>query len=885
MKYLQFSVICLLIFTSFNSFSQSVILPGTQSNRVDENGNPTNTYYGAPSGAMTYWDSSPYQDFYLEDKMNFRLLLPNGYDENSDKEYPMILMMHGAGESGVSWLGKRTYEPTEPEYLNNDHQLSHGGRQHLEAVNRDPSDPRAFPGFVLFPQNASGWYQFEVDHAIEIVELLIKKYNIDQNRIYVHGLSNGAVGVWNIIEKRPDLFAATLPMSGVPGDNYDYSRMVHIPLWLFQGGQDDNPYPRTTEDRLDRLRQAGGTPKYTLYPEQGHSVWNTAYAAPDFFSWMLQNSKLTIHVAHGTTEFCEGEPVSANLGISPGFSAYEWAKDGAVISDATTNELTVTHYGSYTVRFKRDTEWTEWSSPVIISEKALTVTPEITTSGSTALPTPDGNESVILYAPEGNESYLWSTGETTDSITVSTPGSYTVKVTEPGGCQSLASEPVIVTVNGITDITAPSNLTASALSETEIALDWQDNTDNETGFEIYRAISSDGTYEIVATTEASIVKLTDKGLTPETSYFYKIRGVNSNGGSEFTSVVSASTFPDEEAPSTPSGLASTSVTVSSISISWNASSDNVGVEKYNIYNGADLTGSAVDTTFTLSDLAPENVYRITVKAVDAAGNISQASNKLSEVTIVQGLKYKYYLGGTWDKIAGYKDWPVSKSGTIENFNISTVSNDGVRPDVDEDYFAFDFEGHIYIDQEGAYTFYTDSDDGSKLFIDETAVVDNDSLHTVQEKSGEINLSEGAHTIKVQYFDRTEAESLNVYYSGPGISKQIIPDSVLKSSDLLDSLSIILDVNTPEIINARVKVFPNPVKDVLHISFEKGNYAEVTLSLIDQIGKVHLTTTHHLFQGDSALDINLWEKDLKPGMYFLQLIYSDGKSEHIRFLKE
>lgn len=879
-----------VLFFSVQTFAQE-ILPGTYSNRVDENGDPTNTYYGFPEGGMARFDSSPYKDFHLvngpdgmRDIMNFRLLSPEGYDpENPGKKYPLILMLHGAGESGVSWPFKnKYYDPDTAVYLNNDHQLMHGGRQHLKAV-RD----QVFPGFVVFPQNESGWKPHEINLAIEIVEALVEEYQIDPNRIYVHGLSDGAVGVWQIIQQRPDLFAATLPISGVPKDvkTYNYGAMVHIPLWQFQGGEDTGPTPWASEQNLENLREAGGTPRYTLYPDRGHAVWNLAFADPDFFTWMLQYSKLSIYVFNGDTTFCEGEAVEARLGISPGFSAYEWRKDGSVIPGASTNELVVTEYGDYAVRFSRDGEWTEWSDPITIAERSLTEAPVITTSGSTALPAPDGSDTVTLYAPEGQEAYLWSTGATTQSITVKEPGSYTVQVTAPGGCRSVASAPVFVTVNGEADINPPSGLQASAASETAIDLTWNDNAGNELGYEVYRATSGDGPFAILGMTGENSEALSDTLLTPETTYYYKLRGVNTDGGSEFSAVVSATTQADEAPPTAPAYLKSTAVTPESISISWQASSDNVGVKEYNIYVDGELSGTTTDTTFTVKDLTHENVYIITVKAIDGAGNFSGVSNELKAATIVEGLTYKLYLGGTWDKIAEFASWPVSKTGKIDNFDISTISEGGVRPDLDVDYFAFDFEGYLYIEEPGLYTFYTNSDDGSKLFIDDAVVVDNDGEHFAAEKSGDIELSEGSHTIKVQYFDRTMAEILEVYYSGPGFEKQAIPDSVLKSSNKIDSLSPILGVKSPGLVASRVKIFPNPASDLLHIEFDNGEYSRVTITLIDQIGRVHFMTEHDLIQGDPHLELSLWDKNLRPGMYFLRLIYSDGQREHVRFLKE
>ena len=96
----------------------------------------------------------------------------------------------------------------------------------------------------------------------------------------------------------------------------------------------------------------------------------------------------------------------------------------------------------------------------------------------------------------------------------------------------------------------------------------------------------------------------------------------------------------------------------------------------------------------------------------------------------------------------------------------------------EEDFALRFKGFITILRDGVYTFYIDSDDGSKLFIGNELIVDNDFIHGMVEKSGEIALQTGNHPIIVSYFQGAGGLGLNVSYKGPGISKQKMPSEVL-----------------------------------------------------------------------------------------------------------
>jgi hypothetical protein len=117
---------------------------------------------------------------------------------------------------------------------------------------------------------------------------------------------------------------------------------------------------------------------------------------------------------------------------------------------------------------------------------------------------------------------------------------------------------------------------------------------------------------------------------------------------------------------------------------------------------------------------------------------------------------------------------------LPNFDQLTPILTGTTPTFDISYgigrndFAFRFRGFIQIDTAGTYTFYTTSDDGSRLYIDGNLVVDNDGLHSAVEASGTRTLSAGFHAIEVGFFELGGLESLAVNYEGPGLSKRPIP---------------------------------------------------------------------------------------------------------------
>lgn len=136
---------------------------------------------------------------------------------------------------------------------------------------------------------------------------------------------------------------------------------------------------------------------------------------------------------------------------------------------------------------------------------------------------------------------------------------------------------------------------------------------------------------------------------------------------------------------------------------------------------------------------------------------------------VNGLDYKYYQG-TWNLIPDFSTLTPVSTGTVTNYDLT--------PRLQNDNFGFRFTGYVSVPADGIYNFYTTSDDGSKLYVGGTMVVKNDTLHSAQEKFGQIWLRAGKHPIRVDYFDRAGSQVLTVSYLGPGISKQVIPSSAL-----------------------------------------------------------------------------------------------------------
>ncbi|MEZ0485807.1 PA14 domain-containing protein [Fibrella aquatica] len=134
---------------------------------------------------------------------------------------------------------------------------------------------------------------------------------------------------------------------------------------------------------------------------------------------------------------------------------------------------------------------------------------------------------------------------------------------------------------------------------------------------------------------------------------------------------------------------------------------------------------------------------------------------------VAGLDFSYYEGD-WTSLPDFNALTPIKSGTTSQVDLTQRNRD--------DSFALQFRGFVNVPTDGVYTFYTNSDDGSKLFIGTNEVVNNDGGHPEQERSGTIGLKAGRHAITIPYFEGGGGQALSVSYSGPGIGKQVIPTS-------------------------------------------------------------------------------------------------------------
>jgi alpha-L-fucosidase len=140
------------------------------------------------------------------------------------------------------------------------------------------------------------------------------------------------------------------------------------------------------------------------------------------------------------------------------------------------------------------------------------------------------------------------------------------------------------------------------------------------------------------------------------------------------------------------------------------------------------------------------------------------------------LNYAYYEG-EWEQLPDFNQMDPVREGYVYEIGLHQI-----HPR--ENYFGIVFKGQIQIKKPGEYTFYTESDDGSRLYIDGEMIVDNDGLHGMEEKAARISLIVGTHDFTVTYFEAGGGNALRVSMEGPGMEKQPIPNELLKHNSQL-----------------------------------------------------------------------------------------------------
>lgn len=195
----------------------------------------------------------------------YLLYLPDGYAPDTDKRWPLILFLHGAGERGtdtekIARLGPLGYAKKHPE----------------------------FPFIVVSPQ-----CPLQEDWSPEVLDALLDEilaeHRVDEDRVYLTGFSMGGWGTWELAMERTERFAAIAPLCGrvIP---LLCGRLWKMPIWVFHGDKDDVVPFEHSREMVGYLRGMGNDKiEFTVYPGAGHDIWERSYDRPELYAWFLKH--------------------------------------------------------------------------------------------------------------------------------------------------------------------------------------------------------------------------------------------------------------------------------------------------------------------------------------------------------------------------------------------------------------------------------------------------------------------------------------------------------------------------------------------------------------------------------------------------------------------
>ena len=203
---------------------------------------------------------------------DYLLFLPAGYNAASEKRWPLILFLHGAGERGSDVRLVAKHGPPKVD---------------LATTN--------FPFIVVSPQCPANkiWSN---DLLLALLDEVETKYAVDTHRVYLTGLSMGGFGTWSLGLSHPEKFAAIAPCCG--GGDFitpllaDKTKLATLPIWAFHGAKDPVVPIEESERMVNYMKKFGGKEvKFTVYPEAQHDCWTQTYANPELFAWFLLHSR------------------------------------------------------------------------------------------------------------------------------------------------------------------------------------------------------------------------------------------------------------------------------------------------------------------------------------------------------------------------------------------------------------------------------------------------------------------------------------------------------------------------------------------------------------------------------------------------------------------
>uniref|UniRef100_UPI00404B6343 GEVED domain-containing protein n=1 Tax=Gelidibacter sp. TaxID=2018083 RepID=UPI00404B6343 len=417
------------------------------------------------------------------------------------------------------------------------------------------------------------------------------------------------------------------------------------------------------------------------------------------------------------------------------------------------------------------------------------------------------------------------------------------------------------------DVTAPSaptNLTASGTTQTTTNLSWNASTDNVgvTGYDVYRGAT------LIASVTGTTYQAT--GLTASTTYTFSVRAKDAAGNiSSSSNTVNVTTLspPDTQAPSAPTNLTASGTTQTTTNLSWNASTDNVGVTGYDVYRGATLIASVTGTTYQATGLSPNTSYTFSVRAKDAAGNVSSTSNSVNVTTLVSTVTYCASQGNNTND-----EW-------IQRVQLGSINNNSGNNGGYADFTSFSTtlvkgtSNTVTITPAWSGTVYREA---YRVWIDYNQDGDfNDSGEQVYNRTRtNASVVSGSFTVPTSAVNGATRMRVSMKYNASPTSCETFAYGEVEDYTVIISASGAKDETIRIVDSAELSVYPNPVKgSQLNLVLKNAEATEVTI--YNMIGQV---VSKQAF--NTTIDVS----NLKGGIYIVEVIAGEQRLSK-RFIKE
>lgn len=207
-------------------------------------------------------------------RADYLLFLPKDYNKDTQKKWPLMLFLHGAGERGNNVMKVAVHGPPKKVQTQSD-----------------------FPFIVVSPQCPEG-ARWDNDVLMALLDEVNTNHRVDAERVYLTGLSMGGYGSWSLGLSNPALFAAIAPICGggdslkvLLADPKTATSLKSLPVWAFHGGKDTVVKPEESQRMVDALRKIGNEAKLSVYPEAGHDSWTDTYNNEELYKWFLSHKR------------------------------------------------------------------------------------------------------------------------------------------------------------------------------------------------------------------------------------------------------------------------------------------------------------------------------------------------------------------------------------------------------------------------------------------------------------------------------------------------------------------------------------------------------------------------------------------------------------------